>query len=360
MDVGCVESGIATGFKTKKMATKDLENALRELNKEFGSEAVNVIGTKNVSPVEAIPTGCFSLDYVFGCGGIPRGRIIEIYGEPGSGKSTVALFLAGVVQRMNGTVLWVDAEQTFSQEYAKDLGVDVTKLVLNQPSYGEEGLEIVRRLAEKNVIDIAIVDSVAALVPKKELDGEIRKEDIALQARMMSKALRMMAGIVKKSKMAVIFINQTRSKVGVFYGMKEDTPGGKALKFNASVRLEVRRGKSIKAGEDTIGNEMVFYAAKNKVGMPFRKCMVDLYYGKGIDTYGDILETGLRMKILERSGSAYKYKGESLGAGKEAAKKTLLENKETYDKILNDIKNYDATRDNATAESSREEVETED
>lgn len=336
------------------MATNALENALKELNKEFGSGAVQVIGDRKLSSIEAITTNCFSLDHVFGCGGIPRGRMIEIYGEQGTGKSTLALFLVGVIQKMGGTALWVDAEQTFSQEYATDLGVDVSKLVLNQPTYGEEGLEIVRRLAEKNVVDIAVVDSVAALVPKRELEGEIGKEDIALQARMMSKALRMMTATISKSKMAMVFINQTRSKVGVFYGQKEDTPGGKSLKFNASVRLEVRKGKTIKSAEDAIGNEMIFYASKNKVGMPFRKCQVDLYYGKGIDLAGDIIESGLRLGPVVRAGAVYKFGDKVLGVGKDEAKKLLNAEPKLYQELLATLKStsYDANTRETGSEST--------
>ena len=321
--------------------TKELDDALKGLTKKFGDGSVGIIGDRDVAKVEAIPTGCLSLDYVLGCGGIPRGRLVEIYGEESSGKSTFAMFFTSIIQKNSGTALWIDAEQSFSQSYAEDLGMDVAKLVLNQPACGEDGLEIVRELADKNVIDIAVVDSVAALTPRREIDGNIEKEEMAVQARMMSKALRVIVPVVAKSRMSLIFINQTREKVGIVWGSKESTPGGKSLKFNASVRLKVRKKELLKDKDGVIiGNVMNVKAEKNKVGMPFRECEIDVYYGKGIDLAADLLEAGVRTGVIERAGSSYKYKGESLGAGKDTAKLKLKEDKEKYEIILNEVKNY--------------------
>lgn len=326
--------------------TKALDESLKALQKKFGDDSVSVIGEKTVAKVESIPTGCLSLDYVLGCGGIPRGRIVEIYGEESSGKSTLAMFFTAVMQKTGGTALWIDSEQTFSQDYASDLGMDVSKLVLNQPACGEDGLEIVRKLAEDNVIDLAVVDSVAALTPRREIEGDIEKEEMALQARMMSKALRVIVPLVAKSRMALIFINQTREKVGMVWGSRESTPGGKSLKFNASIRLKVRKKDLLKDKDGTIiGNVMYIKAEKNKVGMPFRECEIEVYYGKGIDFASDLLEAGIRTKVIERAGAVYKYKGETLGSGKDAAKEFLRANKEKYDIILNEVKNYGNSKD---------------
>lgn len=321
--------------------TKELDEALKGLQKKFGNDSVSVIGDTDVAKVESISTGCLSLDYVLGCGGIPRGRIVEIYGEESSGKSTLAMFFTSIIQKNKGTALWIDAEQTFSQKYAEDMGMDVAKLVLNQPACGEDGLEIVRELASKNVIDIGVVDSVAALTPRREIDGNIEKEEMAVQARMMSKALRVIVPVVAKSKMSLIFINQTREKVGIIWGSKESTPGGKSLKFNASIRLKVRKKELLKDADGVIiGNVMNIKAEKNKVGMPFRECEIEVYYGVGIDLEADLIEAGMRTKIISRAGSSYKYGEVSLGVGKDNVRKALKKDPKLYDKILKDIKNY--------------------
>lgn len=333
--------------------TKELDDALKGLRKKYGDDSISVVANQNIANVEAIPTGCLSLDYVLGCGGIPRGRIVEVYGEESSGKSTLAMFLTAVIQKNKGTALWIDAEQTFSQEYATDIGMDVSKLVLSQPSCGEDGLEMVRELASQNVIDVAVVDSVAALTPRREIDGNIEKEEMAVQARMMSKALRVIVPVVAKSKMSLIFINQTREKVAVMWGSKESTPGGKSLKFNASIRLKVRRGELIKdENKQVIGNVMHIKAEKNKAGMPFRECDVDVIYGQGIDREADLLETGIRTLVIKRAGSSYKYKDTTIGIGKDKAKEFLKANENVYNEILKDVKNYDnKENDNKKTES---------
>lgn len=338
--------------------TKELDDALKGLKKKFGDDSVGVIGKKDVAKVEKIPTGCLSLDYVLGCGGIPRGRIVEIYGEESSGKSTLAMFLTSVIQKNSGIALWIDAEQTFSQQYAEDIGMDVSRLVLNQPACGEDGLEIIRELAKKNVIDIGVVDSVAALTPRREIDGNIEKEEMAVQARMMSKALRVLVPLVAKSKMALIFINQTREKVGIIWGSKESTPGGKSLKFNASIRLKVRKKDLLKDKDGVIvGNVINVKAEKNKVGMPFRECEIEVYYGVGIDLIADLLEAGIRTNIIERAGSSYKYKGKSIGMGKDKVKEYLRTNSKEYYKILKEVQNYGKNNKNVQTKEQDNEDE---
>jgi len=314
----------------KKDQVKD---TVKELNKKYGESSVFMTDKKNVDRVkiESIPTGSISLDKVFGCGGLPRGRIVEVFGQESSGKSTLALFIAAQVQKSGGKVTWIDAEFAFSEKYARDIGVDVEKLLISQPDYGEAALDIVDKMAATREMDLIVLDSVAALIPKKELEGEITDAEMAQMARMMSKAMRMLAGNLAKTKTAVIFINQVREKIGVFWGKKTTTPGGKALKFFASVRLEVRKGKNIvNASKDVIGNWMHIVGVKNKVGLPFKEAEFELIYEHGVDTLGETMDHAVEEGIIKHSGNTFTYKETKLGVGREQAKKYLEEHEDVY------------------------------
>jgi recombination protein RecA len=294
---------------------------------------------EEVFDIEAISTNCDTIDYVLGCGGIPRGRIIEVFGEESSGKSTMAAYIVAQVQKQGGKALWVDAEFSFSKDYYKDIGVKFdSSLLITQPGHGEEALDIVIRAVKTGELDIIVVDSVSSLVPKDELEGAIDKASVALQARMMSKALRMLTGSVAESKTVVIFINQVRDKIGVFFGNKTATSGGKALNFYASIRLEVRKGKKLLGkNEEVIGNEVYLCAVKNKVAPPFRKGKVELIYAHGVDLYSDWLQVGVDTGIIKRSGSVYSYNGEPLATGKDHTKIFLQVNPRVLEKIKKEI-----------------------
>lgn len=319
-----------------------VSETMKLLNKKYGANTIVKMDEKHAINVESVPTSSFSLDYVLGCGGFPRGRIIEIFGQESSGKSTLAMFIVAQLQKQGSKAVWIDAECSFSNDYAQKIGIDTDQLLVAQPSSGEEALDIVDKMAQTNEIDIIVLDSVAALLPKKELEGNITDQDMALQARMMSKGMRKLTSNLSKTKTAAIFINQLREKVGVFWGKKETTPGGKALKFFASVRLEVKKGKLIKdkAGE-VLGNNMEICAIKNKVGFPLRKTSLELYYEKGIDLTGDLVDFCLARNIVFRTGASYAYMDIKLGAGREQAKKFLDENPEVLEKIREDAKKYD-------------------
>lgn len=321
--------------KEEKASGKEvLELALAKLRKQYGAGVV-LQDSDFPEEIEVIPTGCFAIDNLLGCGGLPRGRVIEIFGEPSEGKSTLCLFLAGQVQKQGGTVAYIDAESAYESSYAKNLGVTTEDLLVSQPETLEETFDIVRALAETNQIDLIIVDSVAALVPKSELEGaEMLKETMALQARLLGKALRIVTGPISRSKTIVIFINQTRSKVGMVWGNPETTPGGKALKFFSSVRLKVSKGdKILGAKEVQIGNTVKITAVKNKVGMPFRKGQFDLYYGAGVDLVADTMETAEEMSVIKKTGNTYFFGEEKLGVGKDNTIETMKNNKELYEKI---------------------------
>jgi len=310
-----------------------------EINKKYGKNSIFVVEKAGDFAIESIPTGCLSLDHVFACGGLPRGRIVEVYGPSSSGKSTMAMFLAAQVQKQGGRVVWIDAEYSFSTKYAKNLGVDVNKIILSQPNHAEEALETISAMTKSNSVDLIVLDSVAALVPEKELDGDISDVNVAQQARLMSKAMRILAGNLSRTKTAVIFINQLRDKIGVMFGKKQTTPGGNALKFFASVRLEVRKGENIKGDDgDVIGNKIYISAVKNKVGLPFRKTDLDLYYTKGLDLESDTFDFGVIREIIIRSGNTYEYGGEKLGVGKDQCVKALVANKELFSKLSKELK----------------------
>lgn len=318
---------------------KAIEDAISQLQKKYGKSAVLQMNEDVRFEVESVSTGCFSLDEVFGCGGLPKGRIIELYGQESSGKSSLAMFLMAQIQRNGGRAALIDAEFAFDQEYARRIGLDIGKLIVAQPDTLEEAVDIISKLVLSQGIDIIVVDSVAAMVPKAELEGEeMLKDTMALQARLMGKALRVLTGAVSKSSTIVIFINQLREKIGVFYGKKETTPGGKALKFYASVRLEVRKGDKIEGKDkEQIGNFLEITAVKNKVGYPWKKASFELYYDRGIDLCGDTVDYGEKLGVITKTGNTYSYGETKLGVGREQSKAFLQKDKELYEKIREEI-----------------------
>lgn len=326
--------------KTEKVKNKDeaLQDAIKSIEKMYGKGSIMKLGERPNVDVDAIPTGSLSLDFALGVGGYPKGRIIEIYGPESSGKTTFALHAIAECQARGGRAAFVDAEHAIDPVYAKNLGVNTDELILSQPDNGEQALEIVHMLASSNAIDIIVVDSVAALVPQAELDGEMGDSQVGLQARLMSKAMRKLAGILNKSSCTVIFINQLREKVGVMYGNPETTTGGRALKFYASIRIEIRRAEVIKEGSDIVGNSVNVKVVKNKVAPPFKTCKVDIIYGHGISKYGEAVDLGTLSSIIKKAGSWYEIDGERIGQGRETAIEYLKEHKDVYDKVLQSIR----------------------
>ena len=317
-----------------KDKTKALEMAMKQITKDFGEGSIMKLGENLNMNVEVIPTGSITLDIALGQGGVPRGRIIEIYGAESSGKTTLALHVAAEAQKTGGIVAFIDAEHALDPEYAKALGVDVDELLISQPDYGEQALEIADMLVRSGAIDLIVVDSVAALVPKTEIDGEMSDQQMGLQARLMSKALRKLTGSLNKSKTTMIFINQIREKIGGFgFGPATTTTGGKALKFYSTVRLEVKRIGSVKQGDDIIGNQTVVKVTKNKIAPPFKEAVFEIMYGKGISRVGEILEIAIDNEIVSKSGSWFSYGDMKLGQGKENVKARL----ETEDELREDI-----------------------
>jgi len=312
---------------------KALDTAIAQITKTYGKGAIMRLGETEKLNVEAIPTGSLSLDLALGVGGVPRGRIVEIFGPESSGKTTVALHIAAEVQKQGGTAAFIDAEHALDPVYAKALGVDINELLVSQPDSGEQALEITEALVRSGAVDVVIVDSVAALVPQQEIDGEMGQSQVGLQARLMSQALRKLSGSIAKSNAVVIFINQLREKVGVMYGNPEVTPGGRALKFYASVRIDVRKTEVLKSGSESYGNHVRCKVVKNKVAPPFKQAEFDIIYGKGISRSGEILDLGVELGIVEKSGSWYTFGDQRLGQGKENAKKFLEENKEVANAI---------------------------
>ena len=303
-----------------------LDMALKQIEKQFGKGSVMKLGEKTDRQISTTSSGSLALDLALGVGGYPRGRVVEIYGPESSGKTTVALHAIAAVQAEGGQAAFIDAEHALDPEYAKRLGVNIDELLLSQPDTGEQALEICEALVRSGAIDIVVVDSVAALVPKAEIEGEMGDSHVGLQARLMSQALRKLSGAINKSKTNAIFINQIREKVGVMFGSPEVTPGGRALKFYASVRIDVRRGEAIKQGTDIMGNKTRIRVVKNKVAPPFRLAEVDIMYGYGISQEGEIVDIGTEAEVIQRSGSWYSYEGERLGQGRENAKQFLAEN----------------------------------
>ena len=310
-----------------------LEAAMKNIEKRFGAGAVMRLGQNSSLKVDAISTGSLTLDIATGIGGLPRGRIVEIYGPESSGKTTFALHAIAEAQKKGGYAAFIDAEHALDPTYAKALGVDTDNLILSQPDNGEQALEIVEALVRSNVIDIIVIDSVAALVPKAEIEGDMGDSHVGLQARLMSQAMRKLAGIINKSKTVAIFINQIREKVGVLFGSPETTSGGRALKFYSTIRLDIRRVDQIKQGTEAIGNLTRIKVVKNKVAPPFKIAEVDLIYGKGISYEGEVLDLATNLDIVEKSGSWFSYNGERLGQGRETVKELLRQNPELAKEI---------------------------
>ena len=335
---------------------KALDAAMSQIEKQFGKGSVMKLGDYKAMEVEAIPTGSLALDVALGIGGLPKGRIIEIYGPESSGKTTLALHAIAEVQKTGGEAAFIDAEHALDPVYAKKLGVNIDDLIVSQPDTGEQALEIVEALVRSGAIDIIVVDSVAALVPKAEIDGDMGDSYIGLQARLMSQALRKLAGVLNKSKTAIIFINQLREKVGVMFGNPETTPGGRALKFYASVRLDIRRIESIKQDGEVVGNRTRVKVVKNKVAPPFREAEFDIMYGEGISKEGSILDMAVKLDIIEKSGAWFSYNNAKIGQGRENVKKYLRENPEIAEEIENKVRdNYNKAFEEAL--SGDEEVE---
>lgn len=305
-----------------------LDMALKQIEKQFGKGSIMKLGEKTDTRISTVPSGSLALDTALGIGGYPRGRIIEVYGPESSGKTTVALHAIAEVQQQGGQAAFIDAEHALDPVYAQKLGVNIEELLLSQPDTGEQALEIAEALVRSGAVDIVVVDSVAALVPKAEIEGDMGDSHVGLQARLMSQALRKLSGAINKSKTIAIFINQIREKVGVMFGNPETTPGGRALKFYSSVRLEVRRAEQLKQGNDVMGNKTKIKVVKNKVAPPFRTAEVDIMYGEGISKEGEIIDLGTELDIVQKSGSWYSYEEERLGQGRENAKQFLKENKD--------------------------------
>ena len=317
---------------------KALEAALGQIEKQFGKGSVMKLGDFQAMNVEAIPTGALSLDIALGIGGIPRGRIVEVYGPESSGKTTLALHMIAEAQKLGGEAAFIDAEHALDPVYAKHLGVDIDNLIVSQPDTGEQALEIAEALVRSGALDVIVIDSVAALVPKAEIDGDMGDSHIGLQARLMSQALRKLAGAINKSKSVIIFINQLREKVGVMFGNPETTAGGRALKYYASVRLDIRKVENIKQDGEVVGNRARVKVVKNKVAPPFREAEFDIVYGKGISKEGNILDIAVNLDIIEKSGSWFAYNGERIGQGRENVKKYLQDNPEIAKEIEEKIR----------------------
>lgn len=317
---------------------KQILSTLAQMDKQFGKGSVLMLGSRAALPVEVISTGSLAIDNALGAGGFPRGRVIEIFGPESSGKTTLALHVIAEAQRNGGAVAFIDAEHALDPIYAANLGVDTENLIVSQPDYGEQALEIAQALVGSQAIDVIVVDSVAALTPKAEIEGEMGDSHMGLQARMMSQALRKLTASVSRANACLIFINQLREKIGVMFGNPETTTGGRALKFYASVRVEVRRTTAIKDGEAVIGNRTKIKIVKNKIAAPFREVEVDIFYGKGISRESDILDLGVQQTVLEKSGSWYSYKGERVGQGRENARQTLIERPELCRAIDTDLR----------------------
>ena len=337
---------------------KALDAAMGQIEKQFGKGSVMKLGEYKAMEVEAIPTGALTLDVALGIGGIPKGRIIEIFGPESSGKTTLALHAVAESQKAGGTAAFIDAEHALDPIYAKKLGVDIDNLIVSQPDTGEQALEITEALVRSGAIDIIVVDSVAALVPKEEIDGDMGDTHVALQARLMSQALRKLAGVLNKSKTAIIFINQLREKVGIMFGNPETTPGGRALKFYASVRLDIRRIENIKQDGEVIGNRTRVKVVKNKVAPPFREAEFDILYGEGISKEGSILDLAVNLDIVEKSGAWFSYNGAKIGQGRENVKKYLKENPKILAEIEQKIRdNYSKAFEQALDEKASEEAD---
>lgn len=341
----------------RKMSDRQaaLEMALKQIEKQFGKGSIMKLGEQTDRRVSAIPSGSLALDAALGVGGYPRGRIIEIYGPESSGKTTVALHAIAEVQATGGQAAFIDAEHALDPVYAQKLGVNIDELLLSQPDTGEQALEIAEALVRSGAVDILVIDSVAALVPKAEIEGEMGDSHIGLQARLMSQALRKLSGAINKSKTIAIFINQIREKVGVMFGNPETTPGGRALKFYSTIRLEVRRAEQLKQGTEMVGNKTKIKVVKNKVAPPFRVAEVDIMYGEGISKEGEIIDIGSELEIVQKSGSWYSYNEERIGQGRENAKQFLKENPDIRLQIQKQIREHYGLDDVKTINDDEQE-----
>ena len=324
--------------KTENKKDALLEEALKQIEKQYGKGSIMRLGDRANVEVDALSSGSLSIDFALGIGGYPKGRIIEIYGPESSGKTTLALHAIAEVQKKGGKAAFIDAENAIDPMYAKALGVQIDELILSQPDSGEQALEITELLIRSGAIDLLVVDSVAALVPQVELDGEMSDSNIGLQARLMSKAMRKLSGVMNRSACTVIFINQLREKVGVMFGNPETTSGGKALTFYASIRIDVRKGEAIKNGTDIIGNKVNVKIVKNKVAPPFKVAAIEMMYGEGISRMGELVDLGVLYEIVQKSGAWFSYKGEKIGQGKEAVKGFLSANPILAEEITHEVK----------------------
>ena len=340
---------------------KALEAAMAQIEKNYGKGSVMKLGEYKAMEIEAIPTGALSLDIALGIGGVPRGRIIEIYGPESSGKTTLALHIIAEAQKLGGEVAFIDAEHALDPVYSKKLGVDIDNLIVSQPDTGEQALEITESLVRSGALDVIVVDSVAALVPKAEIDGDMGDPHMGLQARLMSQALRKLAGVINKSKTVLIFINQLRDKIGVMFGNPETTTGGRALKFYASVRLDIRKAENIKQDGEIKGSRTKVKVVKNKVAPPFREAEVDIMYGEGISREGNVLDMAVNLDIIEKSGSWFSYNGDRIGQGRENVKKYLRENPEMLDEVEKKVReNFEKAFEQSLGEELHEADEDEE
>ena len=329
----------------EKLTDEKLDEALREIEKQFGKGSIMKLGERPTVDFDVISSGSLLIDNALGVGGYPKGRIIEIFGPESSGKTTLALHAIAEAQKKGGRAAFVDAEHSIDPVYARNLGVKIDELILSQPDSGEQALEIVEKLASSGAFTIIVVDSVAALVPQAELDGVMSDNQVGLQARLMSKAMRKLAGILNLNEVTVIFINQLREKVGVIYGNPEVTTGGRALKFYSTIRIDIRRHEAIKDGGNIIGNTVNIKVVKNKVAPPFKTCQVDIIYGKGISKYSEVLQVGSEMGIIKKTGSWYEYNGDRFANGKDAGKAYLEKHPEMFDEIYQQIKTGEIKKD---------------
>ena len=340
---------------------KALDAAMSQIEKQFGKGSVMKLGDFQSMNVEAISTGALNLDIALGIGGVPKGRIIEIFGPESSGKTTLALHAVAEAQKLGGEAAFIDAEHALDPAYAKKIGVDIDNLIVSQPDTGEQALEIAEALIRSGAIDIIVVDSVAALVPKAEIDGDMGDSHIGLQARLMSQALRKLAGAINKTNAIIIFINQLREKVGIMFGNPETTPGGRALKFYASVRMDIRKIENIKQDGNVVGSRTRVKIVKNKVAPPFREAEFDIIYGKGISKEGSLLDLGVDLDIIEKSGSWFSYNGEKIGQGRENAKKYILEHPKMAEEVEKKVRdNFSQAFENALVDGEPEEDEDEE
>jgi recombination protein RecA len=334
---------------------KTLEQVLQDIEKQFGKGSIMKLGEDGVKDIDVISSGSLTLDIALGVGGYPKGRIIEIYGPESSGKTTFALHAIAEVQKTGGRAAFIDAEHALDPVYAKNLGVNINELLLSQPDTGEQALEICEALVRSEAMSIIVIDSVAALVPQAEIEGEMGDSHVGLQARLMSQALRKLSGAINKTNTICIFINQLREKVGVMFGNPETTPGGRALKFYSSIRLDVRRAEQIKQGTDVIGNKTVVKVVKNKVAPPFKTAEVEIMYGEGVSHEGEIVDIASNLNIIEKSGAWYSYKGEKIGQGKENVKILLKENKTLLNELEKQVREHYSFKNNTNAKPSKEE-----